>query len=68
MGRSGQYRWFAGRCLEIARFTEDPQTRAAMLQMAQVWLRLANEQDSLRQRRDPADSEESTSGASESAG
>jgi hypothetical protein len=34
---------FAARCLEIARTTLDPQTRAAMLQMAQVWSRLADE-------------------------
>ncbi len=43
MGRSEQYRWFAAHCLEIARTTNDPQTRAAMLQMAQVWSRLAEE-------------------------
>jgi hypothetical protein len=43
MGRAEQYRWFAARCLEIARTTLDPQTRAAMLQMAQVWSRLADE-------------------------
>jgi hypothetical protein len=41
MGRAEQYRWFAARCLEIARTTLDPQTKAAMLQMAQVWSRLA---------------------------
>ncbi len=41
MGRSEQYRWFAARCLEIALSTNDPQTKAAMLQMAQVWSRLA---------------------------
>ncbi len=43
MGCSEEYRWFAGRCLEIARTTADAQTRAAMLQMAQVWLRLADD-------------------------
>ena len=43
MGRAEQYRWFAARCLEIARTTGDAQTRAAMLQMAQVWSRLADE-------------------------
>jgi len=43
MGHSEEYRWFARRCLEIARTTADAQTRAAMLQMAQVWLRLAEE-------------------------
>jgi hypothetical protein len=43
MGRAEQYRWFAARCLEIARHTADAQTKAAMLQMAQVWSRLAAE-------------------------
>jgi hypothetical protein len=43
MGRAEQYRWFAARCLEIARTTLDPQTKAAMLQMAQVWSRLAEQ-------------------------
>jgi len=43
MGRAGEYRWFAARCLEIARTTADAQTKAAMLQMAQVWSRLAED-------------------------
>lgn len=43
MGRAEQYRWFAARCLEIACSTDDPQTKAAMLQMAQVWSRLGDE-------------------------
>jgi hypothetical protein len=46
MGRAEQYRWFAARCLELARTTADPQTQAAMLQMAQVWFRLADEAES----------------------
>jgi hypothetical protein len=41
MGRVREYRWFAAQCLEIARATADTQTKAAMLQMAQVWSRLA---------------------------
>jgi hypothetical protein len=45
MGRGEQYRWFALRCLEIARATADEQTKAAMLQMAQAWQRLAEEVD-----------------------
>lgn len=45
MGRSEQYRWFASRCLEIARHTDDMHTRAVMLQMAQTWSRLAKEAD-----------------------
>jgi hypothetical protein len=43
MGRSQEYRLFAARCLEIARPTADEQTKAVMLQMAQVWSRLADE-------------------------
>ena len=43
MGRSQEYRLFAARCLEIARATTDEQTKAATLQMAQVWSRLADE-------------------------
>jgi len=43
MGRSAEYRRFAVRCLEIARATGDEQTKAVMLQMAQVWSRLADE-------------------------
>jgi hypothetical protein len=43
MGRAREYRWFAARCLEIARVTADTQTKAAMLQMAQVWSRLAED-------------------------
>jgi hypothetical protein len=43
MERAREYRWFAARCLEIARTTSDGQTKAAMLQMAQVWSRLADD-------------------------
>ena len=43
MGRSAEYRRFAVRCLEIARATGDEQTKAIMVQMAQVWSRLADE-------------------------
>jgi hypothetical protein len=48
MGRSQEYRLFASRCLEIARATADDQTRAVMLQMAQVWSRLADEIEAAR--------------------
>lgn len=47
MGRSGRYRQFASRCLEIARATENAQTKAVMLQMAQVWSRLAEDMDAI---------------------
>ena len=45
MGRSERYRQFASRCLDIARATENAQTKAVMLQMAQVWSRLAEDMD-----------------------
>jgi len=48
MGRSHEYRLFAARCLEIARATMDEQTKAVMLQMAQVWSRLADEIETAR--------------------
>lgn len=43
MGRSDEYRRFAAECLEIVRKSKDRQTRNVLLQMAQVWSRLANE-------------------------
>jgi hypothetical protein len=58
MGRSAEYRRFAVRCLEIARAMRDERTRAVMLQMAQVWSRLADEADtSLRGRAHETDSD-----------
>ena len=43
MGRSNQYRLFAARCLELAQNSSDARTKAIMVQMAQVWSRLADE-------------------------
>ena len=43
MARSEKYRRFAQTCLEMARTTHDPQVRATLLQMAQVWFRLAED-------------------------
>jgi hypothetical protein len=43
MGKSEDYRRFAQECMEMASTTESPQVRATLLQMAQVWLRLAQE-------------------------
>jgi hypothetical protein len=43
MARSEKYRRFAQACLEMARTTHDPQVRATLLQMAQVWFRLAED-------------------------
>jgi len=41
MGRSDEYRRYATHCLELTSTLQDPKGRAALLQMAQVWLRLA---------------------------
>lgn len=38
-----QYRRFAQECLEMARSAKDEGARATLLQMAQVWFRLAEE-------------------------
>jgi hypothetical protein len=43
--RSDRYRRFAHECLEMARTSEDEQTRAVLVQMAQVWFRLAEAQE-----------------------
>jgi hypothetical protein len=43
MGRPDQYRRFAAECLEMASVFHEPKARAALLQMAQVWLRLASQ-------------------------
>jgi len=43
MGRSEEYRRFAAECLEMANAFDDPQARAVLLQMAQVWFRLAGD-------------------------
>lgn len=41
MGRSEQYRRFAQECLEMAHTADDARVRAVLIQMAQVWFRLA---------------------------
>lgn len=45
--RSDQYRRFAHECLEIARTSESDQTRVVLIQMAQVWFRLAEARESV---------------------
>ena len=43
MGALERYRYFAEECVLMARVAKEPQNRAALLQMAQVWFRLAQE-------------------------
>jgi hypothetical protein len=45
MGRQ-EYRRYAKECLEMANATDDPKVRATLLQMAQTWFRLADENGS----------------------
>ena len=63
MGRSDEYRQFAAGCLDIARKTTDPATKGALLQMARVWSRLADDIESQRRERsdDGSDDERSAS-------
>jgi hypothetical protein len=51
VGKSDAYRRYARECLEMASAVSDPRARASLLQMAQVWFRLA-------ERALPADAEE----------
>jgi hypothetical protein len=44
--RSDQYRRFAKECLEMARTSENEHTRIVLIQMAQVWFRLAEAHES----------------------
>lgn len=46
MGNADEYRRFAAECLKVAAVSQDDQTKAILLQMAQVWARLAAERDS----------------------
>jgi hypothetical protein len=57
VNRSDQYRRFAQKCLEMARTSESEQTRVVLIQMAQVWFRLAEARQSEdgRSPRDPDD-------------
>ena len=41
MRRSKEYRRYAAECLELASALQEPEARALMRHMAQVWLRLA---------------------------
>ena len=49
MWRSDDYRRYAKECLDMANTVQDAKSRASLLQMAQVWLRLAQEHDAKKQ-------------------
>jgi len=42
-GRSDEYRRYVKECLDMANAVQDAKSRASLLQMAQVWLRLAQQ-------------------------
>jgi hypothetical protein len=54
--RSEQYRRYAQECLVLARNAEDERARASLLQMAQVWFRLAEERVSETDEKQSAES------------
>ena len=45
MARRDEYRRFSEGCLQLAREVRDEQVRLTLLHMAQVWLRLAEQQE-----------------------
>ena len=45
MGRSEDYRRYVKECLDMATAVQDAKSRASLVQMAQVWLRLAQQHD-----------------------
>ncbi len=61
MDKSDRYRRFAQECLEMARTSENAQTRVVLIQMAQVWFRLAgaHETSDTRTQQDDATEEPS---------
>jgi hypothetical protein len=46
VNRAEEYRRLAQQCLEMARTISNQDVRATLIHMAQVWQRLANEQES----------------------
>jgi hypothetical protein len=44
MSKAEKYQRFAQECMELARTVKDAESRAVLLHMAQVWVRLAENQ------------------------
>jgi hypothetical protein len=57
-GRSEDYHRFAEQCLKLASATDSQQTRALLLHMAQVWVRLAEQNENAGA--DPKDEKDAT--------
>ena len=52
MGKAEKYRRFAEECMELAKTAKDAHAKAALLHMAQVWLRLAINQATETEKQD----------------
>jgi hypothetical protein len=52
MGKAEEYQRFAAECMQLATTAKDAQAKAALLHMAQVWLRLAVNQTTETERQD----------------
>lgn len=46
MPQTDEYRRFAQECLEMSKTVQDERSRAVLIQMAQVWFRLAQKNPS----------------------
>jgi hypothetical protein len=44
MGKAEEYQRFAAECVQLARTAKDGRAKAALLHMAEVWVRLAANQ------------------------
>jgi len=58
--KSAEYRRFAQECLEMARASDSAQTRVTLIQMAQVWFRLAEAHEAGEARSERASAKEQT--------
>lgn len=47
MGKAEQYRRYAGECIRLARQSQDPSEKHALLSMAAAWRRLAEHAESV---------------------
>ena len=52
MTKAEKYQRFAKECMELARTAKDAEARAVLLHMAQVWVRLAENQTADSERED----------------
>jgi hypothetical protein len=51
MSMSDDYRWLASECAAMAQRAADMRPRAVLLHMAEVWTKLANQNDAIDEQR-----------------